>query len=90
MSSPVMFKARCPNCGSTVRLEQKPELESLVFCPECDETLEVVSVNPLRLDWAYDDDDDYDDEGDTFYDDDDDGDDDDDYDDLPPRHHDDW
>lgn len=85
MSSPVMYKARCPNCGSTVRLEQKPELESLVFCPECDETLEVVSVNPLRLDWAYDDEDDDSDEGFVDYDDDDD----DDYDDLP-QDRDDW
>ena len=85
MSSSVMYKARCPNCGSTVRLEQKPELESLVFCPECDETLEVVSVNPLRLDWAYDDeDDDYDEEYVDY-----DEDDAEDYDDLP-QDRDDW
>ena len=41
-------------------LDVKPELESLVYCPECDETLEIVSLHPLRLAWAYDDEGEYD------------------------------
>ena len=59
MSTNVIFKAQCPNCMTMIRLDEKPELDSLVFCPECDETLEIVSLNPLRFEWAYDDDSDY-------------------------------
>jgi lysine biosynthesis protein LysW len=31
-----------------------PRLGQKVICPHCDVELEVISVDPLELDWAYD------------------------------------
>jgi lysine biosynthesis protein LysW len=56
-----------------MRLAEKPKLGEKITCPECGEVLEVVELNPVELDWAFDDD--------EYYDDYDDDDDDDDYDD---------
>lgn len=75
-----MSLAVCPSCGETMRLAEKPKLGEKITCPECGEVLEVVELNPVELDWAFDDDeyyDDYDDDDDyDDYDDDDDDDDD--------------
>ncbi|MGC9398946.1 MAG: lysine biosynthesis protein LysW [Anaerolineae bacterium] len=59
-----MALAVCPSCGETMRLGDKPKLGERITCPECGEVLEVVELNPVELDWAFDDDDDdyYDDE----------------------------
>ncbi len=46
--------AVCPSCGADVELGRKPQIGDLVVCPECEAELEVISVNPLELDWAYD------------------------------------
>lgn len=54
-------RATCPDCGSAVFLT-RPELDDEVVCEECDSSLIVVKLNPLKLDWAYDDYDDDDDE----------------------------
>jgi len=75
-----MALAVCPSCGETMKLSDKPRLGEKVTCPACQEMLEVVELNPVELDWAFeDDDDDYYDEYDDYddeYDDDDDYDDD--------------
>ena len=49
--------ATCPECGSPVRLGKNVKLGTLVTCPECDWLLEVISLNPLELDYALGDDD---------------------------------
>jgi len=41
---------------------------SQVTCPECDAELEVVWLDPIELDWPFDDED-YDDDDDYYYDD---------------------
>jgi lysine biosynthesis protein LysW len=56
----------CPDCGSKITLNPHPVLGKKLTCPECDTELEVISVDPLDLDWAYDyswdeDEEDYDD-----------------------------
>lgn len=45
------FTAECPECGANVTLEDVVEAE-LVVCPECGVELEVVSLDPPRLDLA--------------------------------------
>lgn len=53
--------AECPECESTIRFQRTLRLGEIVTCPQCSERLEVSQLNPLELDWAYDeyDDDDY-------------------------------
>lgn len=47
--------AVCPACGSRLRFKFPLQLGEFVVCEECDTELEVLAVNPLKLDWAYDD-----------------------------------
>lgn len=67
--------AECPECGTSIRFHKALRAGQIVNCPECDETLQVMSTNPLELDWAYeeveesDDYDDYDDYDDEDFDD---------------------
>lgn len=55
----------CPDCGRKIELRQLKVGEELV-CPHCGAELEVVSLEPVELDWAYlapaTDEDDWDDE----------------------------
>jgi lysine biosynthesis protein LysW len=44
--------ARCPECDSRIYFERRPDTGEMISCPECDTLLEVISVAPLRLDWA--------------------------------------
>jgi lysine biosynthesis protein LysW len=50
-TSPVLL-ANCPECSATLRFHRPLKERQLVVCPECDETLEVVSLHPLELHWA--------------------------------------
>ncbi len=43
----------CPDCGSEVRLRKAPHLGQIVNCGSCGTTLEVVSREPLELDWSF-------------------------------------
>jgi lysine biosynthesis protein LysW len=43
----------CPACGSSMRLRQELRVGDFVTCMECDTELEVLSLKPLKLDWAY-------------------------------------
>ena len=57
--------AYCPECDSKVNLKKSPRLGDIIVCKACETSLEVVELNPLELDWAfedaYTDDDEYDD-----------------------------
>ena len=48
----------CPSCGETIKLAGQPRISQKVTCRYCDESLEIIDVNPIELDWAYYDDDD--------------------------------
>ena len=57
--------ALCPDCDEEIDFSQvKPKVGLKFACPHCETNLEVVSVNPLQLEWD-----------DSFFDDDLDGDD---------------
>lgn len=44
--------ADCPECDARLRYHKQLRVGQLVVCPECEETLEVVSLDPLKLYWA--------------------------------------
>jgi lysine biosynthesis protein LysW len=46
--------ARCPECDSRIYFGRKPDTGQIIVCPECETSLEIISANPIRLDWAYD------------------------------------
>jgi lysine biosynthesis protein LysW len=46
----------CPGCGSSIALSGAT-IGDRVDCRECGETLEVISLHPIDLDYAFDDED---------------------------------
>ncbi len=42
----------CPECQARLRFYKPLKVGHLVVCPECEETLEVVSSRPLEFNWA--------------------------------------
>lgn len=58
-----MPSAYCPDCDEKIVLNN-PRVGQKLFCPHCDTEVEVIGIDPLDLDWAYDMsyDDDWDDE----------------------------
>lgn len=58
--------AECPSCDARIRVSNPTKLGKRVTCPSCGDLLEVVELEPIELDWIYDDDDDdWDDDDDT-------------------------
>ena len=49
----------CPICDGHVPQDETWELGELVDCPECEAMLEVVSVNPAKLEQAPEEDEDW-------------------------------
>lgn len=45
----------CVECDEELEINGSPRLGQKVACPNCGAALEVASVNPLELDWAYED-----------------------------------
>jgi lysine biosynthesis protein LysW len=65
----------CPSCGVEIELGFHPKTSQRVDCHTCDAVLEIVWLEPVELDWFYDElDDEYDDEAEfeelDYYDDD--------------------
>ena len=44
----------CIDCGCKSTLKGQIELGQEVACPECGTWMEVVSLNPIQVDWIYD------------------------------------
>ena len=64
-----MTFAECISCGSEVKFSVQPKMGQLVTCPDCSADLEVVWLDPVELDWPFDDEDfEDDDEYDYDYD----------------------
>lgn len=66
-----MTFAECISCGSEIKFSNQPKMGQTVTCPECDAELEVVWLDPVELDWPFDDDE-YDEDDDYDFDDEDD------------------
>lgn len=56
----------CPSCDEDITLKGEIQLGKQLMCPNCGTELEVISTNPVELDWSYEDyeyeDDDYQDD----------------------------
>lgn len=48
-----MSMANCPDCGKTIDPGSGLALGKEIMCSHCGVELEVVSLDPLELDWAY-------------------------------------
>ncbi|MCB9419793.1 MAG: hypothetical protein H6667_08310 [Ardenticatenaceae bacterium] len=46
--------AKCPDCRSVIEFMAMPRLDQTVVCENCEATLTVVNLNPIELDWAFD------------------------------------
>ena len=44
--------ANCPECAAEMALAANTLLNELVACPDCGTELEVLSLNPVELDYA--------------------------------------
>lgn len=64
-----MEAAECISCGNEIIIRGTPQMGQQVKCNKCGSELEVVWLDPLELDWPFDDD--YDEDDDYYYDDDD-------------------
>ncbi|MGI6368839.1 MAG: hypothetical protein ACOX2L_10895 [Anaerolineae bacterium] len=60
--------AACPGCDQNIHLRRTPKLGDIVYCDNCEADLEVVNLNPLELDWPWEEDED--EEEDDYQDDD--------------------
>ena len=60
-----MSRAYCPDCDGKIVFNAEPRVGTRLTCPHCDAELEVIDINPVELDWVYEesdedwDDDDY-------------------------------
>jgi lysine biosynthesis protein LysW len=48
-----MVMAICPACEAQINIQGQVEMGQSVVCPQCAEDLEVIDIDPLELDWAY-------------------------------------
>jgi alpha-aminoadipate carrier protein LysW len=65
--------AACPGCDQNIFLRRNPKLGDIVYCDNCEADLEVVNINPIELDWPWEEDeteDEFDEEDDEEWDDD--------------------
>jgi hypothetical protein len=49
-----MESAFCPDCDEEISFNPHPRPRQKLACPYCDVELEVIGVDPLEVDWAYD------------------------------------
>ncbi len=49
-----MDDAYCPDCDGKIVLPPDVKLGQKLTCPHCEAELEVISLDPVELDWAYD------------------------------------
>ena len=44
---------RCPDCGRQIELWPLLQVGEELICPHCEANLEIISLDPVELDWAY-------------------------------------
>ena len=49
--------APCPDCGEDIALRGTLRVGKQVTCPHCEAELKIIEIDPVELDWTYDDDD---------------------------------
>jgi alpha-aminoadipate carrier protein LysW len=48
--------AACPGCDQNIFLRRNPKLGDIVYCDNCEADLEVVNINPIELEWPWEED----------------------------------
>lgn len=48
-----VFTAVCPECKNEIHFREQPRPYHLFLCPHCETILQVTAVNPLIVDWAF-------------------------------------
>lgn len=56
--------AYCPECDAQINVGRNPTEGQVVVCPRCRTELEIISLDPVELDWVLDDSDDNEDDDD--------------------------
>ncbi|MGA9533174.1 MAG: hypothetical protein WBR18_10705 [Anaerolineales bacterium] len=51
-----MAEGYCPDCDATVDVGGNPKKGQTLTCGSCGADLQVKSISPVELDWAYEDD----------------------------------
>ena len=49
-----MARVYCPDCDGRISLSPSVKLGLKLVCPHCGTELEVISADPLEVDWFYD------------------------------------
>jgi alpha-aminoadipate carrier protein LysW len=62
-----MTTAECISCGNEIKFSAQPKMGVQVTCSECKAELEVVWLDPVELDWPFDEEDYYE-EDEEYYD----------------------
>jgi lysine biosynthesis protein LysW len=47
--------ANCLNCGAEISFANSPAIDQRITCPKCGDVHKVVGLDPLRLEWAWED-----------------------------------
>ena len=47
------YKGFCPDCNAPIIVERRIDVGSHLHCPKCGIELEVLSLSPFELDYAY-------------------------------------
>ena len=63
-----MNVAECPSCSTLIEVRRKPTMGQQLTCSACDAVLEIVWLDPLELDWVYDDEENLDEDYDEYED----------------------
>jgi lysine biosynthesis protein LysW len=50
-----MVRGQCPSCHAAVVFKDVPNVGQRIICAGCDDVLKVVSLSPIKLEWAYED-----------------------------------
>jgi lysine biosynthesis protein LysW len=48
-------KGICEKCGSEISIEGTPTLDQRVTCTQCGDVLKIVALDPIQLEWAWED-----------------------------------
>lgn len=47
-----MSQVTCPECAAEISLESDTEVGEIIVCPDCGVDLEVISLDPAKVDMA--------------------------------------
>ncbi len=47
-----MLNANCPECDADITLDPSAEVGEIIVCPDCGVDLEIISLNPVKIDLA--------------------------------------